>query len=101
MAGASIDLEKTSQDYQDTDTGYFWSHFSLWNYARPPSVILEVSLGPGFQQQGRSRAPGKSPAAPSERDLGQAEGQASGGGGECVEETRPLKTRGLGLLVRL
>ncbi|XP_077907811.1 sperm-associated antigen 4 protein isoform X4 [Ictidomys tridecemlineatus] len=39
--GASIDLEKTSRDYEDTNTAYFWNRFSFWNYARPPSVILE------------------------------------------------------------
>nr|XP_058142967.1 sperm-associated antigen 4 protein isoform X2 [Dasypus novemcinctus] len=39
--GASIDLEKTSHDYEDTDTAYFWNRFSFWNYARPPTVILE------------------------------------------------------------
>ncbi|XP_049635428.1 sperm-associated antigen 4 protein [Suncus etruscus] len=45
--GASIDLEKTSQDYKDTDTGYFWNRFSFWNYARPPTVILEPDVFPG------------------------------------------------------
>ncbi|XP_051700864.1 sperm-associated antigen 4 protein isoform X2 [Oryctolagus cuniculus] len=39
--GASIDLEKTSQDYEDANTAYFWKRFSFWNYARPPTVILE------------------------------------------------------------
>ncbi|XP_060983147.1 sperm-associated antigen 4 protein isoform X2 [Dama dama] len=39
--GASIDLEKTSQDYEDANTAYFWNRFSFWNYARPPTVILE------------------------------------------------------------
>ncbi|XP_045384674.1 sperm-associated antigen 4 protein isoform X2 [Lemur catta] len=39
--GASIDLEKTSHDYEDTNTAYFWNRFSFWNYARPPTVILE------------------------------------------------------------
>ncbi|XP_036039001.1 sperm-associated antigen 4 protein isoform X2 [Onychomys torridus] len=39
--GASIDLEKTSDDYEDTNTAYFWNRLSFWNYARPPSVILE------------------------------------------------------------
>ncbi|XP_049724842.1 sperm-associated antigen 4 protein isoform X4 [Elephas maximus indicus] len=39
--GASIDLEKTSRDYEDADTAYFWNRFSFWNYARPPTVILE------------------------------------------------------------
>lgn len=42
--GASIDLEKTSQDYEDANTAYFWNRFSFWNYARPPTVILEVGL---------------------------------------------------------
>ncbi|XP_048205068.1 sperm-associated antigen 4 protein [Perognathus longimembris pacificus] len=45
--GASIDLEKTSHDYEDTNTAYFWSRFSFWNYARPPSVILEPDVFPG------------------------------------------------------
>lgn len=45
--GASIDLEKTSSDYEDTNTAYFWNRLSFWNYARPPSVILEVGLEPG------------------------------------------------------
>lgn len=40
--GASIDLEKTSHDYEDATTAYFWNRFSFWNYARPPTVILEV-----------------------------------------------------------
>nr|XP_025865595.1 sperm-associated antigen 4 protein isoform X3 [Vulpes vulpes] len=39
--GASIDLEKTSHDYEDANTAYFWNRFSFWNYARPPTVILE------------------------------------------------------------
>lgn len=46
VAGASIDLEKTSSDYQDRNTAYFWNRLSFWNYARPPSVILEVGLEP-------------------------------------------------------
>ncbi|XP_007932794.1 sperm-associated antigen 4 protein [Orycteropus afer afer] len=45
--GASIDLEKTSHDYEDTDTAYFWNRFSFWNYARPPTVILEPDVFPG------------------------------------------------------
>ncbi|XP_020012415.2 sperm-associated antigen 4 protein isoform X1 [Castor canadensis] len=45
--GASIDLEKTSHDYEDTNTAYFWNRFSFWNYARPPSVILEPDVFPG------------------------------------------------------
>ncbi|XP_004585823.2 sperm-associated antigen 4 protein isoform X1 [Ochotona princeps] len=45
--GASIDLEKTSQDYEDTNTAYFWKRFSFWNYARPPTVILEPDVFPG------------------------------------------------------
>ncbi|XP_069863259.1 sperm-associated antigen 4 protein isoform X2 [Dipodomys merriami] len=45
--GASIDLEKTSDDYEDTNTAYFWNRFSFWNYARPPSVILEPDVFPG------------------------------------------------------
>lgn len=44
--GASIDLEKTSSDYEDQNTAYFWNRLSFWNYARPPSVILEVGLEP-------------------------------------------------------
>ncbi|NIG60804.1 Sperm-associated antigen 4 protein [Pontoporia blainvillei] len=44
--GASIDLEKTSPDYEDANTAYFWNRFSFWNYARPPTVILEVGLEP-------------------------------------------------------
>ncbi|XP_059561973.1 sperm-associated antigen 4 protein isoform X5 [Myotis daubentonii] len=39
--GASIDLEKTSRDYEDANSAYFWNRFSFWNYARPPMVILE------------------------------------------------------------
>ncbi|XP_073092784.1 sperm-associated antigen 4 protein isoform X4 [Manis javanica] len=39
--GASIDLDKTSHDYEDVNTAYFWNRFSFWNYARPPTVILE------------------------------------------------------------
>lgn len=42
--GASIDLQKTSHDYADRNTAYFWNRFSFWNYARPPTVILEVGL---------------------------------------------------------
>ncbi|EGW02779.1 Sperm-associated antigen 4 protein [Cricetulus griseus] len=42
--GASIDLEKTSSDYEDTNTVYFWNRLSFWNYARPPSVILEFVI---------------------------------------------------------
>ncbi|XDA82610.1 hypothetical protein R6Z07F_012522 [Ovis aries] len=45
--GASIDLEKTSQDYEDANTAYFWNRFSFWNYARPPTVILEPDVFPG------------------------------------------------------
>ncbi|KAL1785894.1 sperm-associated antigen 4 protein [Sigmodon hispidus] len=45
--GASIDLEKTSKDYEDTNTAYFWNRLSFWNYARPPSVILEPDVFPG------------------------------------------------------
>ncbi|XP_006881766.1 PREDICTED: sperm-associated antigen 4 protein [Elephantulus edwardii] len=45
--GASIDLEKTSHDYEDTATAYFWNRFSFWNYARPPTVILEPDVFPG------------------------------------------------------
>ncbi|XP_069907395.1 sperm-associated antigen 4 protein isoform X1 [Oryctolagus cuniculus] len=45
--GASIDLEKTSQDYEDANTAYFWKRFSFWNYARPPTVILEPDVFPG------------------------------------------------------
>ncbi|XP_032950217.1 sperm-associated antigen 4 protein isoform X1 [Rhinolophus ferrumequinum] len=45
--GASIDLEKTSHDYQDANTAYFWNRFSFWNYARPPTVILEPDVFPG------------------------------------------------------
>ncbi|XP_029419170.1 sperm-associated antigen 4 protein isoform X5 [Nannospalax galili] len=39
--GASIDLEKTSHDYEDTNTAYLWNRLSFLNYARPPTVILE------------------------------------------------------------
>lgn len=46
VPGASIDLEKTSSDYEDRNTAYFWNRLSFWNYARPPSVILEVGLEP-------------------------------------------------------
>ncbi|KAH0515678.1 Sperm-associated antigen 4 protein [Microtus ochrogaster] len=45
--GASIDLEKTSSDYKDTNTAYFWNRLSFWSYARPPSVILEPDVFPG------------------------------------------------------
>ncbi|ELW69599.1 Sperm-associated antigen 4 protein [Tupaia chinensis] len=45
--GASIDLEKTSHDYEDTNTAYFWNRFNFWNYARPPTVILEPDVFPG------------------------------------------------------
>ncbi|XP_021102581.1 sperm-associated antigen 4 protein [Heterocephalus glaber] len=45
--GASIDLEKTSHDYEDTNMAYFWNRFSFWNYARPPTVILEPDVFPG------------------------------------------------------
>ncbi|XP_063140724.1 sperm-associated antigen 4 protein isoform X1 [Rattus norvegicus] len=45
--GASIDLEKTSSDYEDRNTAYFWNRLSFWNYARPPSVILEPDVFPG------------------------------------------------------
>ncbi|EHB17169.1 Sperm-associated antigen 4 protein [Heterocephalus glaber] len=45
--GASIDLEKTSRDYEDKNTSYFWNQFSFWNYARPPTVILEPDVFPG------------------------------------------------------
>ncbi|XP_054112858.2 sperm-associated antigen 4 protein isoform X1 [Callithrix jacchus] len=45
--GASIDLEKTSHDYADRNTAYFWNRFRFWNYARPPTVILEPDVSPG------------------------------------------------------
>ncbi|KAF0878427.1 SPAG4 protein, partial [Crocuta crocuta] len=45
--GASIDLEKTSHDYEVANTAYFWNRFSFWNYARPPTVILEPGVFPG------------------------------------------------------
>ncbi|CAK6447631.1 unnamed protein product [Pipistrellus nathusii] len=45
--GASIDLEKTSRDYEDENSAYFWNRFSFWNYARPPMVILEPDVFPG------------------------------------------------------
>uniref|UniRef100_A0A452QVB4 Sperm associated antigen 4 n=1 Tax=Ursus americanus TaxID=9643 RepID=A0A452QVB4_URSAM len=45
--GASIDLEKTSHDYEDANIAYFWNRFSFWNYARPPTVILEPDVFPG------------------------------------------------------
>uniref|UniRef100_A0A7N4NVD1 Sperm associated antigen 4 n=1 Tax=Sarcophilus harrisii TaxID=9305 RepID=A0A7N4NVD1_SARHA len=45
--GASIDLDKTSHDYEDRDTAYFWNRFSFWNYAKPPTVILEPDVFPG------------------------------------------------------
>ncbi|XP_063104518.1 sperm-associated antigen 4 protein isoform X1 [Cavia porcellus] len=45
--GATIDLEKTSHDYEDTNMAYFWNRFSFWNYARPPTVILEPDVFPG------------------------------------------------------
>ncbi|XP_008147903.1 sperm-associated antigen 4 protein isoform X2 [Eptesicus fuscus] len=45
--GASIDLEKTSRDYEDANSAYFWNRFSFWNFARPPMVILEPDVFPG------------------------------------------------------
>ncbi|XP_036608936.1 sperm-associated antigen 4 protein [Trichosurus vulpecula] len=45
--GASIDLDKTSHDYEDRDTAYFWNRFSFWNYAKPPTIILEPDVFPG------------------------------------------------------
>uniref|UniRef100_A0A8C3VWX8 Sperm associated antigen 4 n=1 Tax=Catagonus wagneri TaxID=51154 RepID=A0A8C3VWX8_9CETA len=45
--GASIDLEKTSHDYEGANTAYFWNRFSFWNYARRPTVILEPDVFPG------------------------------------------------------
>ncbi|XP_029419168.1 sperm-associated antigen 4 protein isoform X3 [Nannospalax galili] len=45
--GASIDLEKTSHDYEDTNTAYLWNRLSFLNYARPPTVILEPDVFPG------------------------------------------------------
>ncbi|KAM9064142.1 sperm-associated antigen 4 protein-like isoform 1-T1 [Sarcophilus harrisii] len=45
--GASIDLDKTSHDYEDRDTAYFWNRFSFWNYAKLPTVILEPDVFPG------------------------------------------------------
>ncbi|KAB0399050.1 hypothetical protein E2I00_004191 [Balaenoptera physalus] len=39
--------EKTSPDYEDANTAYFWNRFSFWNYARPPTVILEPDVFPG------------------------------------------------------
>ncbi|XP_020854182.1 sperm-associated antigen 4 protein isoform X2 [Phascolarctos cinereus] len=45
--GASIDLDKTSHDYEDRGTAYFWNRFSFWNYAKPPTVILEPDVFPG------------------------------------------------------
>ncbi|KAM6147806.1 sperm-associated antigen 4 protein [Erethizon dorsatum] len=45
--GATIDLEKTSHDYEDTNMAYFWNRFSFWNYTRPPTVILEPDVFPG------------------------------------------------------
>ncbi|XP_054398199.1 sperm-associated antigen 4 protein isoform X3 [Pongo abelii] len=47
LSGASIDLRKTSHDYADRNTAYFWNRFSFWNYARPPTVILEPHVFPG------------------------------------------------------
>ncbi|XP_029419167.1 sperm-associated antigen 4 protein isoform X2 [Nannospalax galili] len=47
VPGASIDLEKTSHDYEDTNTAYLWNRLSFLNYARPPTVILEPDVFPG------------------------------------------------------
>lgn len=57
--GASIDLEKTSHDYEDANTAYFWNRFSFWNYARPPTVILEVGLELGSWNGARDGLLGK------------------------------------------
>lgn len=62
--GASIDLEKTSHDYEDANTAYFWNRFSFWNYARPPTVILEVGLEPGSRMEPGEGRWGKDPTAP-------------------------------------
>ncbi|XP_028904569.1 sperm-associated antigen 4 protein [Ornithorhynchus anatinus] len=45
--GASIDLDRTSQDYEDGLATYFWNRLSFWNYAKSPSVILEPDVFPG------------------------------------------------------
>lgn len=59
VPGASIDLEKTSRDYEDANSAYFWNRFSFWNYARPPMVILEVGLEHGSRTRTGGGALGK------------------------------------------
>lgn len=85
VPGASIDLEKTSSDYEDRNTAYFWNRLSFWNYARPPSVILEVGLEPeclGTVPRGKSWGKNKT-------QLG-AEGS---GGGQVGFRRRPTGSR--------
>lgn len=77
--GASIDLEKTSHDYEDANIAYFWNRFSFWNYARPPTVILEVGLETGSQNQTRGGMLGKGPNSSREVGPGRTEGVALGG----------------------
>ncbi|XP_074068168.1 sperm-associated antigen 4 protein isoform X5 [Macrotis lagotis] len=45
--GASIDLDKTSDDYESKDAVYFWKWFSFWSFANPPSIILQPDVFPG------------------------------------------------------
>lgn len=86
-SGASIDLEKTSHDYEDANTAYFWNRFSFWNYARPPTVILEVGLEPGSQNGTRGRTLGKGPNSSLEVGPSCAEDVALGG--PCWAEDGP------------
>ncbi|XP_045666477.1 LOW QUALITY PROTEIN: sperm-associated antigen 4 protein [Ursus americanus] len=57
--GASIDLEKTSHDYEDANIAYFWNRFSFWNYARPPTVILEGGPGNWIAEPDQGRDAGE------------------------------------------
>ncbi|KAK1337439.1 hypothetical protein QTO34_002066 [Cnephaeus nilssonii] len=67
--GASIDLEKTSRDYEDANSAYFWNRFSFWNFARPPMVILEVGLEPGSRPGTGGGTLGKEPDSSLEPDV--------------------------------
>ncbi|XP_027723819.1 SUN domain-containing protein 5 [Vombatus ursinus] len=46
-AGGTIDFEHTSATYSCDKARSYWSWFRLWNYARPPDVILEPNVTPG------------------------------------------------------
>ncbi|XP_020846213.1 SUN domain-containing protein 5 [Phascolarctos cinereus] len=45
--GGTIDFEHTSATYSCDKARSYWSWFRLWNYARPPDVILEPNVTPG------------------------------------------------------